>query len=251
MLAKLLISYSKRCIKVYILTFSPVKLFWGSTVIHLVTYVRVDDQSKPFHNFLCVTRWSFSYLFLSVKPHLPCDLDIWLMDALSCQAAEINRALLAALCLALFLRKFKIYPISYWNVAQSAPTGPALELFAVINSTSSVLQKSHLNTRKISSVLAVNTGRKVKIFVFNQQMTTWTPLPERDRPVKLLSFKGKYVRSQRTLFGKGCFQEQRSDPMSGCGPAGLALMETPGVNQNWIPTSVCIVRKSSIPNTLL
>lgn len=32
-------------------------------------------------------------------------------------------------------------------------------------------------------------------FVFNQQMTMWTQLPERDGPVNLLSLKGKYVRS--------------------------------------------------------
>lgn len=62
-------------------------------LIPSVTYVKVADQSKPFHSFLCVTRWSSSYLFLSLKSHLSCDLAIRLTDALSHQAAEISRIL--------------------------------------------------------------------------------------------------------------------------------------------------------------
>ena len=57
------------------------------------------------------------------------------MDALSRQAAEISRALLAELCLALFLRKESLKSIRYLigKVAQSAPTGPALELFTAVD----------------------------------------------------------------------------------------------------------------------
>lgn len=72
------------------------------------------------------------------------------MDALSRQAAEISRALLAELCLALFLRKESLKSVLYLigKVALSAPTGPALELFVAIDSTSSELQKTDLNTWK-------------------------------------------------------------------------------------------------------
>lgn len=76
-------------------------------------------------------------------------------------------------------------------------------------------------------------------------MTTWTQLLERDRAAKLFSLKGKYIKSWRTPFGKGYFQDQRPDLMSGCRHVGLALMGTPGVKQNWIPafTVFCLFPK--------
>lgn len=109
-----------------------------------------------------------------------------------------------------------------------------------------LLTQFHLNFKRLiwlqgKSEVSCKHRQKSEDFVFDQQMTTWTLLLERDRAAKLFSRKGKYIRGWRTPFGEGYFQDQRPDPMSGCRQVGLALVGTPAVKQNWIPPFICIL----------
>lgn len=155
-----------------------------------------------------------------------------------------QQSLLAKLCLALFFRKESLNPscisLERQHNLHHWPCPAVICSYWLYLIYTSEDWSEYMGKLKYPSC---KHKQKSEAFVFNQQMTMWTQLTERDRPVKLFSLKGKY--------DKVYFQDRRPDPMGDCGQAGLALIGIPGVNGNWIPASTCIPRQSSIPNTWL
>lgn len=167
-------------------------------------------------SFLCVSRWSFSCLFLTVKSCLVCVLAIgWCMSFLARLLKSANP--LTELWAVLSLRKFKICPASHWNEGAIFTSGFCPGVICSYSFNLICTSKNWFEFIEIWSILDVSVGGKRMILSLTKTYLLWGNTSETEGcPLAGVVFKNRPREQQRT----GC----------SC---------SPGLNQVGTPASLC------------
>lgn len=148
-------------------------------------------------SLLCVSRWSFSCLFLTVKSCLACVLAIgWCMFFLARLLKSANP--LTELWAVLSLRKFRICPASHWNRGAIFTSGSCPGVICSYSFNLICTSKNWSEFIEIWSILVVSIGVKMMILSLTKTYLFWGNTSKAEgRPLAKVVFKKRPGEQQR------------------------------------------------------